>query len=372
MTMTSTFDHDGEMELNAPLLEGRLRALWHEAAESGDGPPVARVQVLNLIIYTEDADSADLADKVMERLPESHPCRGIVLLVDPHTDRPLRASIAARCQVSPSGLRKVCSEEITVTAGANTRAVLVDALTPLLVADLPVMLWWTSRPRPADPVFRQFGRGLADRILLDSAAFRDPGAGLIALSRWRDDPRNRATIGDLTWERLRPWRHLLAQTVDPPDVRARLRLIDEVAITFHDDEVSTEEALLAAGWLSASFGWQPEDSPAHGVVTLRARSRLVTLRFVAVGRVPGDDPLHSIRLRTADGATFSVRLGEQPGVGICAASHPGAPMVERTAPLLQRDPLALVVAALGRPSHDPVYAAALGAAAEIAVLGATA
>src|SRR5262249_1009195 len=156
----------------AGQIEAALRTLWQEAAERADGTAVARVQVMNLIVYCEDPESMALADAVLAQLPERHPCRAVVLEVLPDRLRPLSPSVSPRCLSTPLGDRKVCSEQITVFAGADTRAVLVDALRPLIVADLPVLLWWTGRPRPADPVFRQFGAGLIDRVLVDSARFR--------------------------------------------------------------------------------------------------------------------------------------------------------------------------------------------------------
>jgi glucose-6-phosphate dehydrogenase assembly protein OpcA len=330
------------------------------------------VRVLNLIVYTEDDESAELADEVMSLLPERHPCRGIVLRVHPTTNHPLRAAISARCSIGSRGARTICSELITVTAGEDTRALLADAITPLLIADLPVVLWWTGRPRPADPIFRRLSRGRVDRVLVDSLRFRDPTAGLLALSRWHSEGHGHTILADLNWERLRPWRQLLAQTVDAPEARMRLPTITNVTIVHDGAGAPPEEALLAAGWLMASFRWQPDDSPAAGEVTLRAAGRPVTIRFVPDGRPAGDTPLLSITLRAADGASFSVCLGDQAGLGVCTIEGLGHAPIERTIPFVHRDAAHLAVAALGRTGRDPVYEASLAAAAEIAVLGATA
>jgi glucose-6-phosphate dehydrogenase assembly protein OpcA len=370
MTSTDLLHLNEHLDLNADQLEAALRLLWQEATESADGPPVARVQVMNLIVYCEDLESAALADDVLARLPERHPCRAIVLEVLPDRLRPLSASVSARCLSNPSGERRVCSEQITVYAGADTRAVLVDALRPLIVADLPVLLWWTGRPRPADPVFRQFGAGLVDRVLVDSALFRDPGAGLLALARWRVDDRIQASVSDLSWERLRPWRYLLAQTVDPPEARERLQAVHEVVIGYAGEGAPTEEALLAAGWLAASLEWEPEDSPGAGRVTLRADDRRVSLRFEP--RPGGDGPLHYIELRAPGSVSFTVRASDDRGIGVSSVQGLSTPVMDRTVPFVHRDLSHLIIAGIGRPGHDPVYDAALACAAEIALLGATA
>jgi glucose-6-phosphate dehydrogenase assembly protein OpcA len=368
---TDELQHEGSFDLDAPQLEAALRDLWHEAAIATDGLPVARVRVLNLIVYTEDEDAAELADAVLTVLPEEHPCRGIIVRVDSNRHGPLRATISARCHVRPDGGRKVCSELIEVTAGSDMRGRLVDALTPLLVADLPVVLWWTGRPRPADPVFRHFGDDLVDRVVLDSAAFRDPATGLVALSRWREDPRYRATLTDLAWERLYSWRQIMAQAVDAPDVRARLNEISEVTLLQAGDGAPPGELLLAAGWLGACFGWRPVDSPAIGVVTLRSENRTVTMRF-GPGGEQGVGNLHALRLHFADGGTTGVHFGHAPGLAVCTVDAGHGAAREQAVSLGERDPLSLVVGAIGRPGRDPVYRAALTCAAEIATLGATA
>ena len=370
--MTATTDlvrHEGAMELDSAALERALAELWQEASAAADGSPVARARVMTLVVYAEDEASAALAEQVAQTLPERHPCRGIILDVRPQESGPLRASIAIQCMVNPGGERKVCSELITVTGGTESRALLTDAVAPLLVADLPAVVWWTGRPRPADPVLRRFAGGIVDRVLLDSALFRDPGAGLIALARWLEEPRRRAAIADLSWERLRPWRTLLAQTVDSPDARAHLRQIREVVIGHGGQGSLPEETLLLAGWLASRLRWQPLDSPAAGVVTFADSGGTVTLRLAAEA---GESDLTSVRLTAADGTTYAVRRSDRPGLGVCAVVGAGRTPLVRLVPLAPRGPVDLAVHALGRAGRDPVYEAALVAAAEIAVLGATA
>jgi glucose-6-phosphate dehydrogenase assembly protein OpcA len=371
MVTTDLLQNDDTLDLDGAALERALSELWQQAAAGTDAMPVARARVMTLVVYTEDEPSAQLAAAVAEALPERHPSRGIIVNVDPSHDLPPRAGISIQCLVNPGGERKICSEQITVTAGGSSRHLLFGAITPLLVADLPATFWWTGRPRPADPVFQQFARGTMDRMLVDSGLFRDPGAGLIALARWKEDRRRRAAIGDLAWERLREWRQMLAQTMDPPDARAHLRSIADVTVSYQGDSISTE-CLLLSGWLAASLGWQPFDSPAHGVITFGAASQTVTLRLRPVSGERTVASVHSVRLTTADGAEYIVRAEAQPGLGACVSTAGGREPLARMVPLLDCDPVDLIVRALGRRGPDPVYEAALSAAADFIVLGVTA
>ncbi|MGD9890688.1 MAG: glucose-6-phosphate dehydrogenase assembly protein OpcA [Dehalococcoidia bacterium] len=370
MTVETTH-RDELLGLDSAELERALSELWQQAAASGDGPPVARTRVMTLVVYTEDREAASLATMVADALPERHPSRGIIVHVSPSEDGPLSAGISIQCLVNPVGERRVCSEQITVTGGGTSRPLLFGAITPLLITDLPATFWWTGRPRPADPVFLQFARGAVDRVVLDSGLFRDPGAGLIALARWKEDRRRRAAIGDLAWERLREWRQLLAQTMDPPEARGHLRSITDVTIEYLGESTIPEESLLLAGWLAATLRWQPFDSPAPGVVTFSAGDRSVTLRLRSVVAGRGVAGIHSVRLN-AGGAGYLVRVDDQAGLGQCIATSEAKEPLERMVPLFDHDPVDLIVRALGRRGQDVVYEAALSAAADFVVLGVTA
>ena len=370
MVTTELTRHDGLLELDSAALERALSELWQQAAMAGDGPPVDRTRVMTLVVYAEDEASVGLAAAVAEAIPERHPCRCIIVHVSPQDDRPLRAGISIQCLVNPGGERKVCSEQITVMGGGASRPLLFGAITPLLIPDLPATFWWTGRPRPADPLFLQFARGTVDRVLIDSGFFRDPGAGLISLARWKEDRRRRAAIGDLAWERLREWRQLLAQTMDPPEARVHLQSISEVTIEYLGDSIP-EESLLLAGWLAATLRWQPLDSPAPGVVTFDAGTHTVTLKLRAVEGRRGVAGIHSIRLSAA-GADYLVRAGDQPGLGQCIATIDEREPLDRMVPLFDQSPVDLIVRALGRRRDDPAYEAAISATADFVVLGVTA
>jgi hypothetical protein len=138
----------------------------------------------------------------------------------------------------------------------------------------------------------------------------------------------------------------------------------------YSGETLPEEALLLAGWLAGSLRWQPLDSPAFGVMTFEAGGRPLTLRFLPIG--DGEGQLSAVEIVTEDGATYRVYEGDTPGLASCVAEVGGQASLERLVPFIRRDPVDLVVHALGRQGRDPVYEAALAAAAETAVLGVTA
>jgi hypothetical protein len=135
-------------------------------------------------------------------------------------------------------------------------------------------------------------------------------------------------------------------------------------------ETLPEEALLLAGWLAGSLRWQPLDSPAFGVMTFTAGDRSLTLRFLPTGG--GESHLVAVEIGAEDGTTYRVREGDASGLASCVVEAGGQVSLERLVPFVRRGPVDLVVHALGRQGRDPVYEAALAAAAETAVLGVTA
>jgi hypothetical protein len=94
------------------------------------------------------------------------------------------------------------------------------------------------------------------------------------------------------------------------------------------------------------------------------------MRFVHAGG--GEARIVAIELAAEDGATYRVQEGDTSGLASCVVAAGGQAPLERLVPFVRRDPVDLVVHALGRQGRDPVYEAALAAAAETAVLGVTA
>ena len=110
----------------------------------------------------------------------------------------------------------MCTEQILIKTGGELSQHLARVVTPLLIHDLPVVLWW-----PDDPPFgsRQFNEvvGTADRLLVDSGSFNEDGgkrmAGLATVVA------NGVSVTDIGWLRLNLWRELLAGDVRSPAAR---------------------------------------------------------------------------------------------------------------------------------------------------------
>ena len=158
---------------------------------------------------------------------------------------------------------------------------------------------------------------MADRIVIDSAAFDRPYDDLLRLSKTISDQSRGMRVSDLNWGRLTSWRTLLASFWDVADYHPLLGEIDRVAIEYRPPNEAPEEiapkALLLAGWLASRLGWEVSgklnrDSEEVFECDLRAGDRAIGLSFrqdKTAGR--NDGLISSVALAARNGeANFSV------------------------------------------------------------------
>lgn len=229
-------------------IESELRAMWREARTS------TRACMGNLVVVCPDAEDLRRATGHLARITAAYPSRAIALCgdVDAPTSGP-DAWITAHCRFSPGQSKQVCCEQITLQASGAAVDQLPSAVRSLLLADLPVSVWWRGSIERAGALHERLA-ALADHLVVDSDAHR--GARAVAtLARL---VRGRAALADLAWERLAPWQEQIARFFDPPGRRGHPAAIDRVMIA-HTPAAGggpSGEALLLVGWLAARLGWR--------------------------------------------------------------------------------------------------------------------
>jgi glucose-6-phosphate dehydrogenase assembly protein OpcA len=353
-------------------IERELTALWKQAADDQDegGQAVTRTCVLNLVIATAGGRAVDEVTATVGELTARHPNRAIVVGATPGaTDELLDAWVQAHCQMPGPGRPQVCCEQITIEARGSAVARVPGTVLPLLVPDVPVMLWW-PRGEPFDsPIFSRMC-DLADRIIVDSASFAAPEAGLSGLAALVAE---RKAVSDLAWARLTPWRELIAQFFDAPAMLAHLDTIERVTLEVEaraGEPVDRTQALLLVGWLGSRLGWQLA-APAQdtGGVTQLALARpggaqiAVELRPVE----PRDDALDRLamcRLESARGS-FSVGRADMPDAAIARVEVEGMQPIQRVVRLQRMDEAALLAEELRLLGHDHGFEGALRLATEL-------
>ncbi|MGB8507144.1 MAG: glucose-6-phosphate dehydrogenase assembly protein OpcA [Pyrinomonadaceae bacterium] len=284
-TQTGTVFPVGVKGLDVGKLEKDLSAMWAEMTEAKPGGAargVVRACVLNLIVYTPSAEGRDAVDALLDEVIEHHPCRVFVLVADRESpETKLDAYVATRCQLSSKGAKQICGEQIIIEAAGQVVSNISTAIAPLLIADVPVFLWWKDIPHEDDQLFNRLTR-LADRIIIDSAAFDHPHEDLFRVSQLVSDRSRVAAMSDLNWERLTPWRSLVAGFWDVLDYRPELERIERIVIEYErpasmPDEISPK-ALLAVGWMASRLNWEID------ATRIRPEKGVTSFRLVAGGR----------------------------------------------------------------------------------------
>jgi glucose-6-phosphate dehydrogenase assembly protein OpcA len=165
-------------------------------------------------------------------------------------------------------------ETVIVELGDRHLDDLLTIADPLVVSDLPTLLWSPH----GHPEAVQALLPLAQATLLDSV---DEPVWHEAIDR-ANTLSDRLYVVDLAWLRSTPWRERIAATFDPPALRGELDQITSITIRHHPD--STVAAMLLIGWLASRLGWRLSPLRAEGDVlsgTAQAERQEIALRLQA-------------------------------------------------------------------------------------------
>jgi glucose-6-phosphate dehydrogenase assembly protein OpcA len=393
-----TFVGGKPVGVDARTIERELTNLWAAASQGGDsGLAVIRFCLMNLIAHAPDESRMGDMTQTVANIAAYYPSRTIMLLNQPgEGEDKIETSLAAHCRRPVGGGRPICGEQINITAhGPSAAADLPGTVIPLLVSDLPVILWWPNWPQAAlteDYQVEQYPFGSllasADELVVDSITFPHPLKDLARLAQLHrvDDPA--VAINDLNWIRLTSWRQLTAQIFDALYLRPFLNALTSVQVHYKrgPGDANPNQALLLIGWLASRLNWQAptENKSGDGVwsmVMTSSDDRALTVEVLngrGDGVWPGD--VIDITLRGEfDGhkATFTLTrryFGEDtrrdwegglPPIAehiITSIEVDGQNKIERTVHIGARVNDELLVEALGNLGHDPAYEAALNIA----------
>jgi glucose-6-phosphate dehydrogenase assembly protein OpcA len=237
----------------------------------------AAARTMNVVVAPCRGNLEDRVIEEIARLGSHSPARSIVLR-DQTEDR-LDAEIVIECESRPeAGRVGICHDRIVLDADLARLAHADSLIAPLLVADLPTVLWLPD-PGFGDPDPRLVDR--AKQVVLDSGE----GEGGLEIAA---GIAKRKPVCDLAWIRLERWRAAVASAWDPPGRRPLLAELDAVEVTHGSD--ATADAALAAGWIVARTGIDPAivsltgpaDGPGNGtgidLIVFRAGSHELPVR----------------------------------------------------------------------------------------------
>jgi glucose-6-phosphate dehydrogenase assembly protein OpcA len=251
---------------DAEGISAALVRVWSEAARpppgsDGGSPPdggVLRTRIGNLLVYAGTVADADHAEEVLRRLTRRYPIRCLLCEARPDTGRAtLAASLRILCE--RVGERRVCFEQIRVSADGAQAAQLGSVAATLAVHDLPTVLWCPGSPGFAGPDLAGLS-DLADLVVVDSAEFGGQPEELAAVARVVEAWSGGRILADLNWNRLTDWREVIAQFFDSPTTLPLLEQIRRVELRVAAPDgvhaAGSAQALLMAAWLGSRLGWR--------------------------------------------------------------------------------------------------------------------
>jgi glucose-6-phosphate dehydrogenase assembly protein OpcA len=251
-----TQDVWSEQGTTPDAIEAALREMLRERHAANEA--LAPARVLNLVVIVDRSWKGEIANR-LERVGRYHASRTILCAVE--EGRKTLDAVAVMNYDEPSpGVVGVMHEKVEIDLGVDALAGLDTIVDPVVVSDLPTMIWC---PHGHDEALEAL-RHMVDVILLDSDDVADPADALARAA----DLLSSAYVVDLAWLRTTPWRERLAASFDLPEQLEMLFELDSLAIRHQPN--SGASAVLLAGWLASRLGWKvaplrsDNGSPPHG------------------------------------------------------------------------------------------------------------
>ncbi len=227
-----------------------LDELWREAdVENDGGVGTTRACGLTLIaVVSGDLDLARAATLIAQATAVV-PARTLLVDLDDGAEGGLTAEVSALCSLDRAAGKTVCQEQVLVKAAPARFTDVAPLLSPLLIADLPVVLW-LPEPRLVDVGPVKSLLPVLDLLVTDSAAATDARA---LDSRLIDlQARERLAVRDLAFARLRPWRMSAAEGFDA--LQAGDRKLARVIV---DANAGDAHGSLLLAWIESRLARTP-------------------------------------------------------------------------------------------------------------------
>lgn len=344
----------------------------------GDGEePVQRVRMSNLVIFTGSEASAHEIEAQIPDIVAVHPARVLLLVGDPAGPAEPTATVLVRGHRLGKN-QQACSEQVTLRAGGSAVHNLHFAARALVIGDLPTNLWWAAPTPPAlaGELLYHLAEN-AQQIIYDSRGWMEPARGVATTATWLESVERPSVDGrwrvasDLNWRRLKFWRRLVGQALDPataPGARASIR---ELVVEHGPHAVVQGYEMV--GVMAYRSGWQVRIGKAQGGI--ETAWRFVAARGELAVRVKrlseGDPEIHRVRIScTVDGRPTVMNLQKEDGQRLSITLE-GTDTAPRTVTIPKLSPTELIGRQLSDREHDLVFRESMAVAQQLAqsVLG---
>ena len=287
-----------EQDTTPAAIEEALRDLLQQQYARDNAHAPARV--LNLVVVVDRDWRGEIMNR-LEQVGRYHASRTILCIVDCD-----RSTIDASVMVTVVGEARpdephLARERVLVEVGEMHLSRLDTVVDPLVVTDLPTVVWAPhGYPEALDALLH-----ISQVVLIDSVNETDDVSAL----RRAKELAEQAYVVDLAWLRTTPWRERVASTFDPPRWRGELARIDAVTVRHRPD--SGVAGVLFFGWLASRLGWGSGSlMQANGAVRGRLKADRndvnLCLEPDSDQTVPG---LAGVEIATSSGMTIALDRG---------------------------------------------------------------
>ncbi len=338
-------------------LSRQMRAL-----QGVDETPVLRARLSNLVIFCERKDTAEGVAAQIPDIVGVHPARVLLLIGEPGPeDAQITATVLVRAH-RLGNRQQGCTEQVTLHAAGSSVGRLPFAVRALEIGDLPTNLWWASpQPPPlAGPLLYDLAES-AQQIIYDSLGWLEPPRAVAATATWIEQLARECTTGrwrvasDLNWRRLKYWRRLLAQALDPGSAPGAAESISEILVEHGPHAVVQGWELMS--WLSSMLGWhvltgkvQPGVELAWRFASDQAEPRIRIRRLDQ-----GPPQIRRVRIAcNVDGKPGALNLVAESDLRL-AIHLEGMDAAPRTVNVPQQTPAELIGRQLSDREPDPVF-----------------
>ena len=331
--------------------------------------PVHQARMSNLVIFCNNKGQAAEIDAQIPDIASLHPARVLLLVGEPGPETAeVSASVIVRAQ--RVGSHQQCgSEQVTLHAAGAAVDRLPFAVRALVIGDLPTNLWWAANVPPplAGALLRELAE-YAQQIVYDSLGWLEPARGVAATATWLQEIE-RGWIGsrwrvasDLNWRRLKYWRRLVSQALDPASAPGAEESITELLIEHGPHAVV--QAWELASWMAHRLGWQVLTGRVQPGVEIgwRFQAEHGDLRVRIRRLEQGPPEIRRVRI--------ACRLNDKPGALQLAVENPqrlsitleGVYAAPRTVTVPPTSPAEIVGRQLSDREPDPVFRESMGLA----------
>src|SRR5882672_7880336 len=161
-----------------------LSELWVSLGKQNghESMGVLRACAMTLVVVAEAQEDAAEVGETLALLMREHPSRAVVVRVSDSDQPALESRVFAQCWMPIGQRRQICCEQIEISTSNTSLADVPAVVLPLVVADLPVILWFRPPRLLGSPALRDLVH-IATKTVIDSLAFPDARTALERLAR---------------------------------------------------------------------------------------------------------------------------------------------------------------------------------------------